>query len=177
MQYILKNGISMQIKKPCKDEYESISDLIKLLSDESDNFPFSSEDFNISSDNMGKYIEYLNSRPNSIFYVAEVENKIVGIAYLEGGKRERTFHCTNLGLGVLNKYNNLGIGSMLTSSLIEYAKNGEHIAKIDLQVRSDNKKAIEIYKKSGFVLEGKSRRALFIDGEFYDYINMGLIID
>ena len=60
---------------------------------------------------------------------------------------------------------------------MEYAKNGEFIAKIDLQVRTDNRSAIKVYKKCGFLLEGKNARALFIDGEFYDYINMGLIID
>lgn len=176
MNHVLKNGISMQIIKPVGD-YDQISSLISKLSDESDNFPFSSEDFNISAENIGKYINYLNSRPNSIFYIAKVENEIVGIAYLEGGKRERTFHCTTLGLGVLKKYNNIGIGSILNKALVEFASNGEYIAKIELQVRSDNRAAINVYKKCGFILEGKSSRALFIEGEFYDYINMGMIID
>lgn len=176
MEHILKNGNSVIIRKPDK-EFKEISSLIACLSDESDNFPFSSDDFNISPEHIGKYIEYLNSRPNSIFYLAQIEDEIVGIAYLEGGKRERTFHCTNLGIGVLQKYNNMGIGSILTESLIDYAYQGEHIAKVDLQVRSDNKSAIAVYKKCGFTFEGKSSRALFIDGEFYDYINMGKIID
>lgn len=176
MEHILKNGNSVIIRKPNK-EFKEISSLIVCLSDESDNFPFSSEDFNISPENIGKYIEYLNTRPNSIFYLAQIEDEIVGIAYLEGGKRDRTFHCTNLGIGVLKKYNNIGIGSVLTKSLIEYAHQGEYIAKIDLQVRSDNKSAVLVYKKCGFTVEGKSSRALFIDGEFYDYINMGMIID
>ena len=77
----------------------------------------------------------------------------------------------------MKKYNNIGIGSVLTKSLVEYAHQGEYIAKIDLQVRSDNKSAVLVYKKCGFTVEGKSSRALFIDGEFYDYINMGMIID
>lgn len=176
MRYILSDGRSVEIRKPINQEKDVFS-LIKTLSDESDNFPFNSDDFGLTPQNIGDYISYLNNRSNSVFYVAELENKIVGIGYLEGGKRTRTFHCSNLGLGILASYNNLGIGSIITNSLVEYAKNGEFIAKIDLQVRTDNRSAIKVYKKCGFLLEGKNARALFIDGEFYDYINMGLIID
>lgn len=176
MEYILNSGHNLIIRKPL-GEHEDIFNLIKRLSDESDNFPFTSEDFGLDSKNIGAFSEYLNVRENCVFYVAELEGKIVGLAYLEGGKRARTAHCVNLGIGVLSEFNNMGIGTILTKELIRFAYEGECIAKIDLQVKSDNIKAIELYKKNGFVPEGKTSRALFIDGEFYDYLNMGLIID
>lgn len=176
MRYILKDGHNVEIRKPV-NEYDEIFKLIKTLSDESDNFPFNSDDFGMTPQNIENFISYLNSRENSVFYIAEIDGEIIGLGYLEGGRRSRTAHCSNLGLGVLAKYNNLGIGSIITNSLVSYASDGEHIAKIDLQVRMDNRGAIKMYKKCGFMLEGKNARALFIEGEFYDYINMGLIVD
>jgi len=176
MRYILGDGHNLEIRKPIGED-EAVFRLIETLSDESNNFPFSSDDFGLTALNIGEYISYLNSRENSVFYIAKLDNEIVGLGYIEGGKRTRTSHCSNLGLGVLARYNSLGIGSMITKSLVEYARNGEVVAKIDLQVRTDNRRAINVYKKCGFLLEGKSTRALFIDGEFYDYINMGLIVD
>ena len=44
MKYILKNGKEISIRRPV-DGNEEIFSLIKILSDESDNFPFTSEDF------------------------------------------------------------------------------------------------------------------------------------
>lgn len=176
MKYILKNGKEISIRRPA-DEHEEIFSLIKILSDESDNFPFTSEDFGLDSRNIGAFADYLNSRENSVFYIAEADSRIVGLGYLEGGKRARTAHCVNLGIGVLDEFSNKGIGTAILKELIRFASEGEYIAKIDLQVKSDNTKAIALYKKCGFVPEGKTSRALFIDGEFYDYLNMGLIID
>ena len=176
MKYILNGGHGLIVRKPL-DENEDIFNLIKKLSDESDNFPFTSEDFGLDSKNTGDFANYLNMRENSVFYVAQLEGKIIGLAYLEGGKRARTAHCVNLGIGILSEFNNMGIGTILTKELIRFASEGEYIAKIDLQVKSDNIKAIALYKKCGFVPEGKISRALFIDGEFYDYLSMGLIID
>ncbi len=101
----------------------------------------------------------------------------MGFGYLEGGKRERTYHSTNLGLGVLEDFSNQGIGSKILKSMLQYAQESESIAKIDLQVRRDNAAAIKLYKKYGFEAEGVNKRALFIEGRFYDYINMGMLID
>lgn len=171
-----ENKINLEICKPDLEK-DRIVELIKRLSDESDNLPFTSEDFAIGEENFNSYIKMLNESDNSIFFVAKVSGELVGFGYLEGGRRARTFHCTNLGMGVLKEYNNLGIGTKILTSLVEYASGTECIAKIDLQVKKENKSAINIYKKSGFEVEGVSRRALFIDGEFYDYLNMGKLID
>ena len=80
-------------------------------------------------------------------------------------------------MGVKKEYWNNKIGSALMSKAMEFVYASEHIAKVDLQVRIDNKYAIALYKKFGFEIEGKNKRALFIDGDFVDYLNMGKVID
>ena len=59
---------------------------------------------------------------------------------------------------------------------IDYAYNSDVIGKINVQVIKENIRAISFYKKNGFEVEGVEKRSLFIDGIFYDAINMGLII-
>lgn len=49
--------------------------------------------------------------------------------------------------------------------------------KINLRVRTDNAAGIKLYKKLGFLEEGKLKRDFCIDGEFYDSLLMGLLID
>lgn len=176
MRHCCKNNIEIEISKPTSGFY-GILKMIEQLSDESDNLPFTSEDLGVRSEGLMNYIEQLNTADNSIFLTAFHEWHPVGFAYLEGGKRQRTHHCANLGIGVLQKYSNLGIGKLLIDELLAYARGSESIAKIELQVRKDNQAAIRLYKKSGFEVEGISKRALFINDRFYDYIHMGQIID
>ncbi len=170
------NNRRIEITRP-SNNYDKILQMIAQQSDESDMLPFSSEDFGVQEENLRRYIENLNQADNSIFLVAYDENHPVGFAYLEGGRRARTHHCTNLGIGVLESHQRIGLGQALMEQLIAYAQSTETIAKIDLQVRKDNEKAIALYKKLGFLVEGVNRRALFIDGEFYDYLMMGKLID
>ncbi len=176
MIYQCKNEMEVEICTPMSGYYQILK-MIEQLSDESENLPFTSEDFGIKSEQLKAYIERLNDSENSTFLVARLNQQPIGFGYLEGGKRQRTHHCANLGIGVLKEYSNLGIGKAIMSELIRYATESESIAKIELQVRKDNANAIKLYKDTGFEVEGISRRSLFVNGEFYDYINMGKIID
>ncbi|MDO4711901.1 MAG: GNAT family protein [Peptostreptococcaceae bacterium] len=171
-----KNSIRIEISTPTSGFY-GILKMIEKLSDESDDLPFTSEDIGVRAEHLKHYIERLNAMDNSIFLIAKHGDSPIGFGYLEGGKRQRTHHCANLGLGVLHEYSNIGIGQAVVEQLLSYARSSDSIAKIDLQVLKDNQKAIRLYKKSGFEVEGISRRALFIKDRFYDYIHMGQIID
>ncbi len=169
--------LRLQIRELLEDDATKSLKLILEMADESNNYPFTSEDYAMSIENQRSFINYMNSLENCIFLGAFINDELCGILYLEGGRRERTNHICNLGMGVKKQYWNKKIGTALMKKAMEFVYNGEDIAKIDLQVRTDNKYAIALYKKFDFEIEGKNRRALFIDGEFVDYLNMGKIID
>ncbi len=171
-----ENNNEIIIKKP-QSCYYKILKLVEQIADETGGLPFSSEDIGLSAENMKNYIEFLNRGDNSIYIVAYDKDSPIGFAYLEGGRRLRTHHIANLGIGVLKAYQGKGTGQRLLQELVAYARESESIAKIDLQVRKDNTQAIKIYKAVGFEVEGINKRALFIKGEFYDYLNMGMTID
>lgn len=176
MTGIQGENLNISIGKPQSGFYKILK-LVEQVADESGELPFTSADIGIGAESLKNYIKALNDSPNSIYLVAYKGENPVGFGYLEGGKRERTYHSTNLGLGVLEDFSNQGIGSKILKSMIQYAQESESIAKIDLQVRRDNAAAIKLYKKYGFEAEGVNKRALFIEGRFYDYINMGMLID
>lgn len=159
------------------DSILDIRQLLLNLADESDNFPFTSEDMNMSDENIKSFLDFLIKMPNSTLVLAYVDKQLVGLGFLEGGKKARTYHLASLGIGVLQLYKNRGIGSQIIDKLIDFSHEGEYIAKIDVLVRLSNQPAISLYKRKGFLIEGKSKRALFIDGEFHDMLYMGLEID
>lgn len=111
---------------------------------------------------------------NSSFLFCIYDNNIIGCIDYHGGTQKRLEHTGMFAISVLKEYWNIGIGRILLESLIEWAKLTNIIKKINLKVKEDNGKAIKMYKKYGFIEEGKISRDYFIDGKFYSSIEMGL---
>ena len=67
-----------------------------------------------------------------------------------------------------------GIGSLLLDTLISWAANSGIIKKINLGVRTDNDRAIRLYERKGFAIEGTIRKELYVNGQYYDHHCMGI---
>lgn len=48
--------------------------------------------------------------------------------------------------------------------------------RISLDTRADNVKAVELYMKFGFIVEGCRRNATLLDGKYYDLYVMGMML-
>ena len=166
----------IEFKNVEEKDYSKLTALIEKLADESNFYPFTSDDYNVSDEGQKLFIQRLNNEKNSYICGAYFKDKMVGVVYLYGGSRMRNYHSTTLGIGVLKSHNNLGIGKKLMQEAIDYAYKSDVIGKINVQVIKENIRAISFYKKNCFEVEGVEKRSLFIDDIFYDAINMGLII-
>jgi RimJ/RimL family protein N-acetyltransferase len=111
-----------------------------------------------------KLIEKILSEKNSIFFVTEFENKLVGFIAALGGNLKRNRHSVYLVLGVLEDYQGQGVATKLFNKVFEWAKEVE-ISRLGLTVIKGNTKAFNLYKKMGFVLEGEKVHSLKINGE------------
>lgn len=86
--------------------------------------------------------------------VAEEAHKTVGFLI---GVRIATEKAKVLMLSVSNQHRKQGIGSEL---LIRFLKqiSRKNVKIVELEVRIDNKKAINFYKKHGFIIKAKIRK-------------------
>ena len=57
------------------------------------------------------------------------------------------------------------------------AEGGGVVRKLNLRVRADNARAIALYERLGFAVEGRATRDVLIDGEFHDCLVMGRAVD
>ncbi|MGB4723089.1 MAG: GNAT family N-acetyltransferase, partial [Defluviitoga tunisiensis] len=80
-------------------------------------------------------------------------------------------------MSVKKAYWGLGIGSNLLAYLIDWARETGVIRKINLKVREDNVRARALYEKFGFKTEGIITRYFYIEGKFYNVIEMGLEVN
>ena len=72
-------------------------------------------------------------------------------------------------------YRNNGYGTESISLLLDFVFNQTTLNKIMLEVFSFNKRAINSYKKNGFIEEGRLRENIFRNGEYHDEIIMGIL--
>jgi RimJ/RimL family protein N-acetyltransferase len=80
--------------------------------------------------------------------VAEVGGKIVGMCHIEAGHFAEGPHVGELGISVVKKHRNAGIGARLIKAALEDSRGRFEI--ISSSVFSTNKSAIALYKRFGF---------------------------
>ncbi|WP_211654956.1 GNAT family N-acetyltransferase [Planococcus alpniumensis] len=111
----------------------------------------------------------------NLFLVADVDGQIAGFSRCEGNALNRTKHQVEFGVGVLQKFWGYRIGRKLLESSIHWA-DAQEIKKMNLKVLERNEKAIELYAKCGFKVEGTLKMdKRLADGNYYDTVVMGRI--
>ncbi|NFD29301.1 GNAT family N-acetyltransferase [Clostridium botulinum] len=113
----------------------------------------------------------------TIFLVAEVEGKIIGFSRCQGSKLSRFRHKAEFGICISKEYWGYGIGRILLENILISA-DVVGIEKISLTVVQTNTRAIQLYKKYGFVEEGlliKDR--IHKDGNYYNTVMMGRLLE
>ncbi len=169
--------MEMTIRDATVNDAKAIIEYIEKISAESDFLTFGQGEFNQTLEQEARFIENISNQKNAIFVIAIVQEQIVGLLNYSGGSRPRLAHTGEFGISVLKAFWGLGIGTALVSYLIDWARESTVIRKINLRVRSDNRAAIHLYSKLGFIEEGTISREFFLNGLFYDSICMGLEID
>lgn len=116
--------------------------------------------------------------PDNVFvYVALVDGEIVGNLGFEVCTSPRRRHVASLGMGVKDDVQGRGVGSALLATVIDLADNWLNLKRIELTVYSDNDRAINLYKKFGFAIEGESKAYAFRNGEYVSAYHMARVLD
>lgn len=175
--YILKSGLEINIRIAEETDAGEIVSLFNVMGGESDNLTFGYNDYYLNENQQRLFIKAMRQRHNSLFIVAEIESKIIGYLSFTTMQRGKLVHRGDMGIALLKDYWGFGIGSLLIEYLITWAELSGTISKIELQVRADNKRAIDLYTKWGFVTEGRITRGMKIEDKYYDLYYMGRCID
>lgn len=110
---------------------------------------------------------------NMLFTVAVVEGRIVGGLVLTPYSRSpKTSHVLTLGMWIVKEKRERGIGSAMMDYALEWARGTPGIGKIVLGVWNTNIRAIALYNKNGFHIEGNHRNIANIQGKMADEILM-----
>ena len=112
------------------------------------------------------YIDGLTA--NDHVMVAEADGRVVGCAGLHIPMMPRQRHTAALGIMVHAEHQGKGIGKALMKALLDLADNWLLLKRVELTVYTDNERAVSLYKKMGFVVEGTKKYAAVKDGVHSD---------
>ncbi|KAJ3794579.1 acyl-CoA N-acyltransferase [Lentinula aff. detonsa] len=78
-------------------------------------------------------------------------------------------------IGIIASEWGQGFGTEASRWLIGYGFRGLNLHRISLTVTATNDRAVAVYKKVGFVEEGRKRAAMWSQGKWVDHITMGIL--
>lgn len=122
-----------------------------------------------------------NLDENSHEFVAAVRTaggeKVVGMAGLTVSASPRLRHSAGFGIMVHRDYQDQGVGTALMKAVLDLADNWLMLVRVELGVYADNERAIHLYKKMGFEVEGTRRKAAIRGGTYADELIMARLRD
>lgn len=151
------------------------------------------EGFNAALDSVAREREYLafveapplertrafvlkNIREGRPQFVALVEGRVVGWCDISSLERPLFAHSGVFGKGIIDGCRGRGIGDALMRAVLEQARK-IGLTRVELTVRENNKRAMQLYEKMGFVMEGVKRKGVRIDGRYEDLYCMALLLE
>ncbi|WP_342746169.1 GNAT family protein [Paenibacillus donghaensis] len=112
---------------------------------------------------------------NSLMIGAEAEGRLTGYLSVQGGKARRNRHSAHIVVGILQEAQGIGIGSAFFERMDTWAV-AQGIVRLELTVMAHNERALRLYQKSGFEIEGTKRKSLRVDGRWVDEYYMGKLL-
>ena len=160
------------IREAVPDDAEAIIAYLDRIGGESDNLSFGAGEFTITAEREREFIENTLKAEKSCLLVVFENGRLIADGSLSV-KPRRMSHRAELGISVLKSEWGRGVGSALMAALIDYART-HGLEFVDLEVRSDNHKAIRLYKRFGFAECGVLPCYMKVRGEYHDVICMCL---
>ena len=173
----LIDGTQVFLRPEKPSDLEMLKDMFLSLSDETLRYlptPFTEERIQGWITNL----DYEKALPIvAVIKESSARERIISVASLDFDLTEAFKHKAEFGITVHDDYQNRGLGTILTKHMIEIARQ-LGLKKVYLRVTTDNERAIHVYKKCGFHIEGRLRMECYnyITGEYDDDYQMAIFL-
>ncbi|MEG2789755.1 MAG: GNAT family N-acetyltransferase [Romboutsia sp.] len=172
----MKSNQKVSMREAKKEDAKAIIDFYNIVGEETTYLSFGEGEYRVTVQQQENMIESVNLSDNNYMILATINEEIIGIGTISSNQKKKGKHVGILGIVISDKYCNLGLGKIMMDDLITWCKNNNITTKVSLSVREDNPRAIALYKKCGFEVEGILKNETYIDGEFFNIVTMGKIL-
>ncbi|KAL1875940.1 hypothetical protein VTK73DRAFT_9724 [Phialemonium thermophilum] len=102
----------------------------------------------------------------------------IGFAVLytnDGGPSSQHHRSLTVGLVLAREFRGRGYGGEVMNWLLDWGFRRVGVHRIGLTTWSYNERALRLYRRIGFVEEGREREARFFDRQWYDIVHFGIL--
>jgi RimJ/RimL family protein N-acetyltransferase len=168
----LRNNAVVIVRNPSPQDAHSFVQIMRDVASEGQYTMAEPDEVSWTDNSKREDIREHLEEPGDLALVAEVSGKVVGFIEFENGRRRRTIHSGMFSIFIERGYREIGVGSALITSLLDWAAQHPFIEKVTLAVFETNKRAIAVYEKLGFQIEGRCPRDMKFGTEYVDSILM-----
>lgn len=152
----IKNGQKCIIRNGTFEDGPEVSTFFTTTHGETDYLLSYPEESTRDDEKQSNYLKETTESDRKIELLAIVDGKVVGMAGFNAiGSKYKVRHRAEFGITVSKNYWGQGIGKAIMNACIECAKEAGYI-QLELDVVADNTRAIELYKKLGFIEFGRN---------------------
>lgn len=129
----------------------------------------------VSEKQQQRWFEALSISNSSRRYVVEHGQSFVGVFRVDALDVHN--RSVQVGLDIVQMFRGKRLSYPIYEHFFSYFFDQMGLNRIHLKVLETNECALHVYKKLGFIIEGRDRKAIFRNGDFRDYICMSILRD
>ncbi|MBF0787687.1 MULTISPECIES: GNAT family N-acetyltransferase [unclassified Streptococcus] len=153
-------------------------DFMNQVAGETDFLVMDETGFRFTSDELAAIFDNSLGSPNQLHLLAVCGDEVIGAVTVRASNQYRISHVGNIFIAVRKDYWGHGIGQLLLQEVVEWARSNGIIKRLELTVQIRNSRAVSLYQKLGFAIEGTQKWGARTDeGEWLDLYYMGKLID
>jgi ribosomal protein S18 acetylase RimI-like enzyme len=157
----------IEIRKLPADRWKDYKDLrLEALRNDPSAFSSSSEEEAVLTDE-----EWRRRIQNALFAVSD--GALVGMIVCVLNDRLKTKHVADIfGVYVRADRRGEGVGTRLLEHVLSRIRRNKRVVKVRLAVNPEQRTAVRLYEKAGFVVAGRAKKELKVGRRFYDMLFM-----
>ena len=152
----LKDGRKCCLRNGTADDGAAVLENFNLTHGQTDFLLTYPDESSFTAEQESEFLKAKSESENEIEIIATVDGAVAGTAGIEAvGKAYKLKHRAEFGISTAKEFWGLGIGKELTRACIDCAKRAGYF-QLELNVVSDNDRAIALYKSFGFEEYGRN---------------------
>lgn len=172
----MREEIEIGIREAIPTDAEALLDCLERTAVQTGFMTMGEEGSGLTVEEESQHIANIYDSPNNCLIVALIEDKIIGMATINASNKPKIQHIGELGIVVDKEYWGFKIGTELLQEVLDWVEASETINRIELKVQKRNERAIHLYEKYGFELEGIMERGVKDNGEYLPVCMMAKLI-
>jgi len=166
---------SVQVREVHAQDAERFLGMCHSLDAETDFMLMERGERQTGIDEQKSTIERILSAPNQTMLMAEHLGVPVGFVVAIGGAFRRNCHCATVVIGIKQSWWGQGIGGRLLDAVERWAADNA-VHRLELTVMSRNRRALSLYNRMGFAVEGERRESLYVNEAYVNEYYMAKLI-